>query len=154
MIEWLLAPGNDSERSISYAMKLYGANQMGDNLMEHWLSKDDKSLDRRLKELQTRKLAGEMGLDYRKFMSDDAAEENRTTQAAIAYGAKPAPLPKFTPQPTRYMHPSQFDYARGPAAMAKNVGKAFGIEAVSLAELMKKPSAGMIGKILRTATYL
>lgn len=90
MIEWFLSPSNDSERAISYAMKLYGANQAVDRALDTFLTSDDKKLDLSLKQLQVQKLAREQGLDWKRYMDDDAAEDDRTAQGAIAYGAQQA----------------------------------------------------------------
>lgn len=90
MIEWFLSPKDDNERAISYAMKLYGSGQLADNVIDRYLDKDDRNLDRKLKTLQASKLASEQGLDWEDYRTDDSAEENRTAQGAVAYGAKQA----------------------------------------------------------------
>lgn len=136
MIEWFLQPKNDTERSLTYAMKLYSANQLADEGFKRYLEKDDKTADRKLKELQTRKLARDQGLDYERFMSDDDSEENRTAQGAIAYGARVTKPKAAVRSVMRTMAPQAIaDLERGPAAMARNV-----------AELMRKFESGTIAQ--------
>ena len=90
MIEWFLKPKDENEKAIAYAMKLYGANKVADTAMDRFLGSDDRDLDRKLKTLQVRSLAGQQGIDPDKFMTDDANEMSRTAQGAISYGAQTA----------------------------------------------------------------
>jgi hypothetical protein len=85
MIEWFLSPKTDQERSIQYAMKLYGASRTGDEVINHYLERNDKKLDRKLKELQSRKLAKDQGIDWEDYTSDDALDNNLGT-SVVRYG--------------------------------------------------------------------
>lgn len=90
MIEWFLTPKDENEKAIAYAMKLYGSNKLADTAMDHFLGSGDRDLDRKLKTLQVRSLAGQQGIDPDKFMTDDANEMSKTAQGAISYGAQKA----------------------------------------------------------------
>ncbi len=85
MIEWFLSPKTDQERSIQYAMRLYGIGKISDQVVDYYLQKNDKNLDRKLKQLQGKKLATEQGLYWKDYTSDDAMDHGFGT-AAVKYG--------------------------------------------------------------------
>jgi hypothetical protein len=162
MIEWFLQPANDNERAISYAMKLYGANQVVDKAVDGFLNSEDKNLDRALKRLQGQKLAREQGLDWERYMSDDSAEENRTTQGAIAYGAKHAermkPIGHSFAAVSVKAAPKPSEFAEFMRAAKSGASDAFFAPSRALSDLMRDAKAGKVaqnaGKFFRYASFL
>lgn len=140
-------------------MQLYSMNSLVEKGVSSFLDRDDKNLDRGLKRLQIQKMAGEQGLDWRRYMSDDAAEESHTAQGAIAYGARAAsrskPVVSLTAQ-TVTAKPAEF------AEFMKNAksgaSTAFYGPSRFLSGLMADAKAGnmtsKISKALRFASFL
>lgn len=117
MIEWFLSPKDENQRAISYAMKLYGANKVTEDVIDYAIDTEDEKLDRQLKRLQVRDLASRQGLNPDKYMSDDANEMSKTAQGAIAYGAESFKPGKGVFEPASLSIPAQQPRSAFKAAM-------------------------------------
>lgn len=146
MIEWFLSPKNDNQRDIAFAMKMFSANQIADSAIDRYLDADDKKLERARNELQIRESATRQGLDWRKYMTDDAAEEDKTnTQRAISALSRPKTVRESVA--VSVSSPLHLGQLKSTASSAKG----------TIAQLMRDLKAGTMAadsKILRFATHL